>query len=1057
MAAMRIELFNNLLITCAQQPVLSVNTNRLQSLLAWLVLNSEAAQPREQVAFLLWPESIESQARTNLRQLLHHLRRALPAECCYLEADNHSVQWRRDPACTIDVVEFDAAVARAADAAKRGNTDGERAALEEAACLYQDDLLRSLYDDWLLPEREHYRRQLLHALLRLALLLEERRDYPAAIRHAERLVALDPLAEAHHQVLIRLHAGHHDRASALRAFHQCKQVLRRELGVDPDAATRELFDQVLRSEPLAGARAELPPTVAESPAPMVGRGKEWEQLLECWRGAVRGGKHLALIEGEPGIGKTRLAEELYEWCSHQEGAVARARCYSASGRLAYAPIAGWLRSEPLSAACAQLAQAQLAELARVMPEILAQYPTLQRPHPLAESWERRHFYHALNAAFGKARGPLLLLIDDLQWCDPDSFEWLHSLFRSDLVSRILVVGTVRPEETGRTHPLAGLLSDLRQSGQAVELPLSPLNAEETAALAAQVADRPLDAADLGALYRATKGNPLFVVESVRAGLRDPAAKGADLSAAAPPRIHAVITARLAQLSPAAYELAGLTSAMGQTFTLDLLAKSTDWDDDSLSAALDELWQRRIIEGQGEEHGVAQYDFTHDRLREVAYAELSPVRRRFLHRRIARALEELHEADPESISGQLAAHCEAAGMAEPAIRHYLAAAAEARHRYADAEAAGLLRRALALCRNFPETTRRDHQELELLVTLGPVLVTTQGYSTPEVGELYERALLLSRGLGEKEHVFPVLSGAWVFHAVRGQLEVSRELAQQCLDLANHEGVPTLSVMGHFLLGSCNFHLGRLEGSKMHLDHTLAAFSGGSHPALAMFAGPDVGVFCRSYQSHVLWHLGNAEQAARKSEEALAAARQVSHPFSMAIALVYAALLHVFHRESERALARAEEAVAVCRKHGFAYYLSVAEILAGWAMAMSGDAETGVARLRGGLETFRASGAELRLPFYHGLLAEACARAGHLGEALANISTGFAFQGKNGEVWAAADLHRIHGDLLLLNQNPLQAQASYQRSLDTARLAGAHMYELRAVACLYELENAGSPRV
>ena len=163
------------------------------------------------------------------------------------------------------------------------------------------------------------------------------------------------------------------------------------------------------------------------------------------------------------------------------------------------------------------------------------------------------------------------------------------------------------------------------------------------------------------------------------------------------------------------------------------------------------------------------------------------------------------------------------------------------------------------------------------------------------------------------------------------------------------------------------------------------------------------------------------------------------------------------EFDGALARAEEAIAVCCKHGFAYYLSVAEILAGWAMAMSGDAETGVARLREGLETFRASGAELRLPFYHGLLAEACAQAGRLGEAWANISNGFAFQSKNGEVWAAADLHRIHGDLLLLNQNPLQARASYQRSLDTARLAGARMYELRAGECLRELENAGSRRV
>ena len=133
---MRIELFNNLQITCAQEPVLTVNTNRLQSLLAYLLLNSESAQSREQLAYLLWPESGESQARTNLRQLLHHLRRALPAECCHLEADNHSVQWRRDPACTIDVVEFDDAFASVADAAKRGDADRERAALEEAARLY---------------------------------------------------------------------------------------------------------------------------------------------------------------------------------------------------------------------------------------------------------------------------------------------------------------------------------------------------------------------------------------------------------------------------------------------------------------------------------------------------------------------------------------------------------------------------------------------------------------------------------------------------------------------------------------------------------------------------------------------------------------------------------------------------------------------------------------------------------------------------------------------------------------------------------------------------------
>jgi len=182
--------------------------------------------------------------------------------------------------------------------------------------------------------------------------------------------------------------------------------------------------------------------------------------------------------------------------------------------------------------------------------------------------------------------------------------------------------------------------------------------------------------------------------------------------------------------------------------------------------------------------------------------------------------------------------------------------------------------------------------------------------------------------------------------------------------------------------------------------------------------------------------------------VAAARQVSHPFSLAIALDYAAMLHVFHGDVEAARARAEEAAAACRKHGFTYYLSVAEILAGWAMAMAGDAEDGVTRLRHWLETFKGSRAEIRLPFYHGLLAEACGRAGQMGEALANISNGFAFQSKNGEVWSAAELHRIHGDLLRLAGSAGEAEASYRRAVESARETGAKMFELRAAARLDE---------
>jgi len=1009
-----------------------VNTNRLHSLLAYLVLHGDAPQSREQLAFRLWPESDESQARTNLRQLLHHLRRALPAEHCLLVSDNHTVQWPRDPACTVDVLEFEDALARARGAA-------EKPALEEAARLYQDDLLPGLYDEWLQPRREHYRQQLTRCLSRLAVLTEEQHDYPAAIAHAERLVALDPLSEAHHQLLIRLHAANQDRASALRAYHQCMRVLRRELAVEPCAATRELFERVLKTEASA-VTTDIRPAAAAS-HPLVGRKREWEILLDCRRRALRQGPLFAVISGEPGIGKSRLAEEFHARWTADGHAAARTRCYAGQGEAAYAPIAEWLRANRLETVRAQLSDAQLAELARVLPEILDAHPELPRPRPLTESWQRLHFYESLNAAFGKAGKPLLLLIDDLQWCDADSFEWLHSLFRSPASARILVLGTLRAEEAGREHPFTRLMSALRQSDQAVEIPLAPLDAAETSELALQVSAQ-IDPAGLGELYRATKGNPLFVVESVRAGLGN---------AAGTPRIHAVITARLSQLSKASYELAGLAGAIGRPFSFDLLAKATDWDEDSLSRALDELWQRRIIEG----HGNTEYDFTHDRLREVAYAELTLVRRRFLHRRIARALQEIHAGDLEGQSAQLAAHFEAAGMAEDAIVHYCAAAAYNRQRYADSEAAGMMRRALALNRNLPETARRFEQELELLVTLGAALVTTYGYAHPEVGETYQRALALSRQLGEKRHIYVVLSGAWVYQVVSGALQESLATAQEFLQRAEQEQVPELLMAGLFITGCSLAHLGQLRQSLDNMARALALDTGERLAVLSLFAGPDLGVFCASYLAHLYWHAGDDAKSQECMERAVGAARRMGHPFSQAIALDYAAMVHAFRGDAAGTLRWAEEAVELCRAHQFAYYLSMAEILAGWARAMVEDAGSGLGQLRQGLERLRATGAELRLPFYLGLLAQTCAHSGNTGDAMANLSNAFAFQSKNGETWAAGDLHRIQGDILRASDNEEQAVASYRKAIEAARQNGSRSFEMRAAERLEKRRTAGKP--
>jgi DNA-binding SARP family transcriptional activator/predicted ATPase len=1026
---MRINLFGHLRVSREGQPVAFANTSRVESLLAYLILHGETPQPRERLAFVLWPGSTESQARTNLRQLLHHLKRALPADCKSLITDHQFVQWRRT-SCEIDAVDFQAAIADAASARIETDRSREIRSLTAAAQLCEDDLLPGLYDDWLTPIREEYRQRVCEVLRRLATLYEEQMDFAAAIPFAERLVALDPIGEAHHQLLMQLHAANHDRASALRAYHQCMRVLRREMGVEPGPATVQLFERILKAEPEAPREktSALPAKGVLAPQGtrvLIGRAREWRQLMAAWEAAAEIGPRVVLISGEPGIGKTRLADEFFQSCVSQGHAAARSRCYAGQGQVAYAPVAEWLRSDVVREGWPSLTPGQAAELARLAPEIRDHLPKIESPASgealsLAESLQRLRFYESINAAVGKSRKPLLLYLDDMQWCDPASFEWLSSLLNAPAATGVLLLGTVRAEETGREHPFARFVAGLRQAGIAEEIPLEPLGAEETAELARRESVQPLDNGKLSEIVNATRGNPLFVIESVRGGLQST-------------RVQSVIAARLAQLSTASYELAGIASVIGLPFTVDLLEKATDWDELSVSEALDELWRRRIVESRG----AAEYDFTHDRLREVAFSELTPVRRRYFHRRVARALAEVYGTDIEIWSGQIASHFEQAGMAEEAIEYFRRAAGYARQRYAHTEATRLLQQALALCRGFPQSDGRLKQELDLLVTLGPALVAVVGYSAADVGETYHRALEISQRFDDRR-MYAIYSGAWAYHAVRGDLTVGLQFSMDFLRLAEREGTAGLLRAGNFLMGSSLFHLGRLEESLRHMRAAKGRHDRSEESVLALFAGPDLGVFCDSYLAHLNW-LREEEDADPYAAEAIATANQIRDPFSQAIALAYATLLHVFRGESAAALERGREAVEVCARHGVTYYQAMGNIVTGWARAAEGESEHGLSQLQEGLDAFRTLGAEIRLPYYMSLLAETLLRAGRAGEALAAISTGFAFAGKNGEEWAAAELNRMQGELLLCEGKTGAARDSFRRGIEAARKSGALAFE------------------
>jgi DNA-binding SARP family transcriptional activator len=698
----------------------------MQSLLAYLMLHKDAPQTRAHLAFLFWPDTTEAQARTNLRNLLFHLRQALPQADSYLNASIQTLQWRSDTPLNLDVADFYSALAQAKQVLQVNYSATAKEALERAVTLYKGDLLPNCYDDWILPEREGLRHAYIGALEQLVRILEEQREYQTAIRNAERILRNNPLQESTYRQLMRLYALNDDRAGALRIYHKCATVLKRELGVEPGVATREAYEQLL------GTESQSSPTVPTKTtlSPLIGREREWTQLLQAWRTIAKGGEpHVVMISGEAGIGKTRLAEDLLQWATRQGITCANASCFAAEGELAYAPVTLWLRAHPL----APLTDVWLTELARLLPEILDQRIDLPRPLALTETWQQQRFKEAMSHAILGLRQPLLLMVDDLQWCDRDTLELLHFLLRFDRKARLLVVGTYRPEEMGERHPLVSTLHTLRLEGQVTEVDLQPLDEAATQTLAMSTAGAKISNETAHHLYLETEGNPLFVVETVRAGLpvydqelnvetvqkltHDSLLSAVDL----PPKIRSVIEARLAQVSPPTRELAELAATIGRGFSFELLAEASGCDEDTMVRELDELWRRRIVR----EHGTNGYDFTHDKLREVAYNSMSSARRRLLHRHIAQALQTLHVNELDPVSHQVAFQYERADLPEQAIPFYLRAAQVSRRVYANEEAIALLQRGIALVKDYRTDVSGDEHSSVVVAPLweemGDILV------------------------------------------------------------------------------------------------------------------------------------------------------------------------------------------------------------------------------------------------------------------------------------------------------------------------------------------------
>jgi tetratricopeptide (TPR) repeat protein len=707
----------------------------------------------------------------------------------------------------------------------------------------------------------------------------------------------------------------------------------------------------------------------------------------------------------------------------QGAVVATARCFGAAGRLALAPVADWLRHDAVRSAAATLDPVWRAEVARLVPTEGRRAGS----RAMTDAWQRHRFFEGLTRALAAIRLPLLLVLDNVQWCDQETLAFVTFCLSLADDARLMVAATVREEDLGDNRELAAWIVRMRATGLLTEIPLSPLRAADTARLAEAMSGQRLPGADTGLLHAATGGFPLYVIEAVR-GRTAPG--GAPLPAG---DLAAVLRKRLDQGTPAAREVAGLAAAAGANFSLDLLTEASDLDADAVVAALDELWRRRIVREFRD-----GYDFSHDLLREAAYAEISPPQRWLLHRRIAQSLELLHPDNTDGVAVQLAEQYARGGRPERAVAFYQRAADVAAGRFAHAEEIRLHEKALSIIAAMPAGRDRDARELTVLEAMAAPLNARHGYSSPQVQQALERSVALAESLGRADSRVAALASLGGALFVQGHTADSYRTASRALELAVPES--ELAGQAHLIAGFSAFSMGMLPAVLRHL--VLASELAGGAVWLTFGTRPDV--HGKSFSAHAHWLLGHADEALAACREAVSLARAIDHPYSQALALGYACITHQMRGDLPELRNAVAELRELCDQYGFAYYREWALIADGW----SREGTSGADLVRRGIGNLRSQGALARMPYWLSLQADLFAREGRPGAARATLDAALATGHAHHDVWWLPEVMRMR----TAYDNE---QAATARLLAAAQLAAEHGSVALLRRCERDLSARGVP--
>lgn len=803
---------------------------------------------------------------------------------------------------------------------------------------------------------------------------------------------------------------------------------------------------------------------ASALTPLVDRRAELEELQRLWESAAAGAGRALLLTSEPGVGKSRIADEVAR-------RIVDRRClrlwYYSSPHLQSSPLAPLARQLTLAAGFTDTDgdDARLEKLAALLPSaandadeivpllanlLSVRYESKYPPLSMSPQRRKQRLFQALLQLLEAlaSRRPVLLVVEDLHWIDPSSAELLGTIIDRLKGLPVLAVLTARPEFhphwSGKAHLLHMRLSPLERRDSVAMIELLCGDRKVPEPTVAEIADR-------------TDGLPLFIEDLTKDVLELADLQRTDGGIAMqrrrsplsiPTTLADSLMSRLDRLGPAK-TVAQVGAAIGREFPYELLTKVAELPEESLREQLYRLVDSGLLISRPST-AVLTYAFKHALVRDAAYSSLLKKGQTSLHSRIARALVEEFPETKESQPEVLAYHFQAAGDTDSAV-HYLVQAAKLSAKHSGfVEAIDQLQGALRLLEAQAASRARVRRELRVHLTLGGIYAEYRGFSSAECGAAYATALELCRELGDAPEIFSVLSGVGSFEITRANFGKCRALAEECLSRAAQQQARPPFIMGHLLLGGTLFLTGEFTAARKHLEEALLLYE-----QEAMSRGKQV-LYVQDQRSTGLCYLaltlttlGYLDSGLQAGETGLRHSQSLGGPHTINFSLCYLAAVHHFRRDPRGALGRATESLELAREQGFATWIGVSQMIRGAALVSDGERDEGVVEIAAGMKAHSAMEAVTYQPFgislfVHGLIAE-----GRLDEALEALAQALAISERTGERFYLAELWRLKGEVLARKGSPAEAEHWLREAIALSRQQEAKLFELRSAASLCRL--------